>query len=139
MLKVKVKRLAEAAVLPSYAKEGDAGLDLTATSITHHFEAGGFIEYGTSLALEIPQGYVGLLFPRSSVTNKRMMLKNSVGVIDSGYRGEVKLRFVGEADYKVGDRVGQLVIMPFPKVEMEEAEELEQSERGTGGHGSTGN
>ena len=126
-------------VVPKYTKPGDAGLDLTAISVTTYFEAGDFHEYGTGLAFEIPEGHVGLLYPRSSITNKRMMLKNSVGVIDSGYRGEVKLRFIGEQDYKVGDRVGQLIIMPYPQIELKEVADLEQSDRGVGGYGSTGN
>lgn len=138
-MKVRVQKLHKDAVMPSYAKDGDAGLDLTAIWATTNSEENGYQEYGTGLAFEIPKGYVGLLFPRSSITNKRMMLKNSVGVIDSGYRGEIKLRFVGESDYKVGDRVGQLIIMPYPSIELEESESLEESERGVGGHGSTGN
>lgn len=138
-LKVKVKKLHRSAVVPKYAKDGDAGLDLTAVWHVSQGDGIDFQEYGTGLAFEIPKGFVGLLFPRSSITNKQMMLKNSVGVIDSGYRGEVKLRFIGKKDYEVGDRVGQLIIVPYPEIELEEVEELEESERGVGGHGSTGN
>lgn len=129
-------------MIPSYAKEGDAGLDLTAVWHEDHMDLGegkvGYQEYGTGLALEIPKGFLGFLLPRSSITTKDMILKNSIGLIDSGYRGELKLRFMGSADYKVGERVGQLVIMPFPEIELEEVDELEGSERGIGGHGSTG-
>lgn len=141
-MKIKVKKLVKEAVIPSYAKPGDAGLDLTATSIKRDKK---YIEYGTGLSLEIPQGHVGLLFPRSSVTNKDIMLKNSVGVIDEGYRGEIKFRFqaiqssnYGEAVYQIGERVGQLVVVPVVTVEIEEAQDLEESDRGTGGFGSTG-
>ena len=95
-MKVKIKKLHPDAVIPSYAKPGDAGMDLTAISKrveTGSDENGEYIEYGTGLAIEIPEGHVGLVFPRSSVSKKDLFLANAVGVIDSGYRGEVKLRF----------------------------------------------
>lgn len=138
MMKVKLKKLHNDAVIPSYGKPNDVGLDLTATSVTYYPEAGEFQEYGTGLAIEIPEGYGGFIFPRSSVTTKKMMLKNSVGIIDPGYRGEIKCRFIGEQDYKVGDRVAQLVILPVPRIEFEEVEDLSSTERGIGGFGSTG-
>lgn len=138
-MRVKVRRLCEEAVLPSYAKDGDAGLDLVAIS---HESKEGYEMYGTGLAFEVPKGYVGLIFPRSSVTNKDLMLKNGVGVVDSGYRGEVTFRFQRvdgqQFLYEVGDRIGQLVIMPFPHIEIEEVETLSDSQRGEGGYGSTG-
>lgn len=138
-MKVKVKKLVENAVIPTYAKPGDAGLDLTATYVEIK---GDNIIYGCGLAIEIPKGYVGLLFPRSSNAKKDLLLTNSVGVIDSGYRGEVtavfkKIKYFAEA-YKVGERFAQLVILPYPEIELEEAEELSVTERGTGGYGSTG-
>jgi dUTP pyrophosphatase len=80
-MKLKIKKLNPSSIIPSYAKEGDACFDLTATSINLMDK---YIEYGTGLAMEIPEGYVGLIFPRSSVTNKDLILKNSVGVVDSG-------------------------------------------------------
>ena len=140
-MKVRFKKLNEKAVVPSYAKPGDAGLDLTATSkeLTNNPQYG-YLEYGTGLAVEIPEGHVGLLFPRSSISNTGLILSNSVGVIDSGYRGEIKFRFKhipGTADYNVGDRVGQLVILPYPSIETEEATELSSTERGDGGFGSS--
>lgn len=137
-LKVKIKRLHADAVIPTYAKPGDAGLDLVAVDI--NTDAPAYVEYRTGLAFEIPEGYVGLLFPRSSVSKKDLILTNCVGVIDSGYRGEVTFRFrdLGVRWYKVGDRIGQLIIMPYPSIEFEEAEELSQTERGKGGYGSTG-
>jgi len=99
------------------------------------------IEYGTGIAVEIPPGHVGLIFPRSSIFHTGLILTNSVGVIDSGYRGEIKAVFKapGHYDiYRIGERIGQLVIVPIPDVEYEEADELSETERGTGGYGSTG-
>ena len=136
-LKVKFKKLYVDAVKPSYAKNGDAGLDLTETHMTWEEN---FIEYGTGIAVEIPEGYVGLVFPRSSVSKREnFYLKNSVGVIDSGYRGEIKLRFnKSEEHYGAGEKIGQLIILPYPTIYLEEVEELSSTERGQGGFGSTG-
>jgi dUTP pyrophosphatase len=143
-LPVQVKKLNPNAVVPKMMTDGAAGADLTATS----FESSQrFDEYGTGLAVAIPKGYVGLLFPRSSITNMDYTLKNSVGVIDSDYRGEIKFRFrrdeTGSVNdkkiYQVGERIGQLVIVPIPSVDFEEVEELSDTVRGTGGYGSTGN
>jgi dUTP pyrophosphatase len=136
-LKVKFKKLHPDAVTPSYAKDGDAGLDLTAISKSH---SDTFVQYGTGIAVEIPSGYVGLIFPRSSVSKlENFYLKNSVGVIDSGYRGEIMLRFNKSTDsYRAGDKVGQLIIMPYPTVKLQEVDELSDTERGGGGFGSTG-
>lgn len=143
MLPIKVKKLDPNAVIPSYAKIGDAGLDLTAVSIqTIDNQEYGYVEYGTGLAFEIPQGYVGLLFPRSSVSKTGLILSNSVGVIDSGYRGEVKLRYKyvkNTAHYVVGDRVGQLIIVPYPEVQLIQSQELSDTQRGENGFGSSGN
>ena len=144
--KVKVKKLHEKAVIPKYSKPGDAGLDLTATSKCYE---GDNIVYGTGLAIEIPEGYVGLLFPRSSLSKYDLSLTNHVGVIDSGYRGELMFKFkhteghylMGEKkydEYLLGDRIGQLLIIPYPKIESVETKELSDSERGTGGYGSSG-
>ncbi len=140
-MKVKIKRLVEHAVTPSYANAGDAGLDLTAIYIkVEDHNTYGYYEYGTGIAVEIPEGYVGLVFPRSSISKTGMLLSNSVGVIDSSYRGEIKLRYKyinGTKSYEVGDRVAQLIILPYPTIEFEEVEELSDSERGEGGFGST--
>jgi len=138
-MKVKIKKLHENAVIPKYAKPGDAGMDLVA--VTQSILPDGIV-YGTGLAMEIPEGYVGLLFPRSSNCKKTLLLTNSVGVIDSGYRGEIKMVFdtyrIPGKKYEVGDRVGQLIIIPYPQVEFEEVQELNSSERGEGSYGSTG-
>ncbi len=142
-MKVRIKKLNEIAVIPSYAKDGDAGMDLVATSIISSTSTQ--ITYGIGLALEIPNGFVGLIFPRSSVRKTRLMLSNCVGVVDSGYRGELQATFnkinndsVSENDYKVGDRIAQIMIIPHPSIEFEEADELSDTERGDGGFGSTG-
>ena len=138
-MNIKIKKLHPNAIIPEYAKIGDAGLDLTAVDFISN---GLHITYKTGLAIEIPEGFVGLLFPRSSVYKTGQYLTNSVGVIDSGYRGEVMLKFTRPAldsQYKVGDRVGQLIIMPYPQVKFEEVEDLDATDRGVGGFGSTGN
>lgn len=155
-MNIKIKRLDPMAQIPSYAKEGDAGLDLTAISkeITNNY-----VEYKTGLAVQIPEGYVGLIFPRSSISKHDLQLCNSVGVIDSGYRGEIICRFnVVQNDpvkpfmfegmfpspkresfiYEVGEKVAQLMIIPYPKIVLEVVDELEESDRGEGGFGSTG-
>lgn len=142
-MEVKFKKLVEEAVIPEYAKPGDAGMDLVATSKKWNDEMQCWI-YGTGLAVEIPDGFVGLIFARSSIRKYGLILTNHVGVIDSGYRGEVMLTFrpamaSGNNMYNVGDKVGQIIIMPYPFIVPVEAEELSETERGTGGHGSTGN
>lgn len=145
-MKVKIKKLHPSAVIPTYANNGDAGLDLTATSMSLDDLN---VIYGTGLAIEIPSGYVGLLFPRSSISKRVLFQRNAVGVIDSGYRGEIKIKFgyykkhhnsVFGADkvYEVGDRIGQLIIVPYPKIELVQVSELSETTRGTGGFGSTG-
>ena len=137
---VKVKKLHENAVIPSYSKPGDAGMDLTITEIKeNNFRQ---ISYGFGVAMEIPFGYVGLVFPRSSVKNQDLLLSNCVGVIDSGYRGEIQSTFKktdpSEKFYNVGERGAQIIILPYPQVFMVESDELSDTERGTGGFGSTG-
>lgn len=140
-LSIKFKKLVSHAEAPSYSREGDAAMDLTAVDMYHDRE-NEFVEYGTGIAVEIPKGHVGLLFPRSSVSKTSLALANSVGVIDSNYRGEVKLRFRNVADfpkeYSVGERIGQLIIVPYPTIELEEVKELTETNRGEGGFGSSG-
>mgnify|MGYP003638630170 CR=1 FL=1 len=152
-MKIKIKKLDPEAVIPKYAKSGDAGMDLTSVSMTIEYSdcdegfsspSEKYIEYDTGLAMEIPEGYVGLLFPRSSVSKTDLILANCVGVVDSGYRGPVKLRFrksictANPTKYEPGDRVGQIIIMSVPNFEFEEADELTDTTRGEGGFGSTG-
>ena len=168
-LKVRIKRLHPNSVIPTYAHSTDCGLDLTAVSKT--FDEYGNVVYGFGLAFEIPEGYAGFIFPRSSNHKSGLLLTNSVGVIDAGYRGEVTAKFAtrkwitqpeklidriryfikgdysgklntqavfNKRNYEIGDRVAQMVILPYPKVEFVEADELSDTERGTGGYGSTG-
>lgn len=193
-LKVKIKKLVPEAVIPTYAKDGDMGMDVTATSVEYDKTLDCFV-YHTGLAFELPKGYGMLIFPRSSNRKTNSYMANHVGILDSGFRGELLLCFkykesvhsilssfrsdrfierlannvdikdakvlavaviktsndiVGNdieltkfmmnfAPYKVGDRIGQIVIVPYPTVEFEETDTLSESERGTGGHGSTGN
>ena len=140
MPEIKVKKLHPDAVIPKYAKEGDAAMDLVAVSKKWN-EDNTQVTYGTGLAMEIPKGFCGLLFPRSSVSKTTLSLANCVGVIDSGYRGEVmlKFRYLKEGDvYEIGDRVGQIMLAPVWLISFIEVDELSDSERGEGGFGSTG-
>lgn len=143
-MEVKFKRISDKAIMPIRAHKGDAGVDVTATQITTEINECGqvVIVYHTGLAIEIPEGYVGLLFPRSSISNKSLSLTNSVGVIDSTYRGELMAKMRTTTDvvpsvYKVGERFAQLVIMPIPDYDIVESSELSETERGDGGYGST--
>lgn len=144
-MKVRFKKLHRNAVIPSYALDGDAGLDLTAITYTTDAK-NNVIEYFTGLAVEIPEGYVGLIFPRSSVYKTDLILSNCVGVIDSNYRGEISFKFKMPPNtffaslkrYQDGNRVGQLIILPYPTIEPEEATELSVTNRGEAGFGSTG-
>ena len=139
-MQVKIKKLSPEAVIPTYAKVGDAGMDLVATSMKFD---GTQITYGTGLAMEIPEGFVGLIFPRSSIRKYELILSNSVGVIDSGYRGEIQATFKKENGldslaYKIGDKIAQIMIIPYPPIEFDVVDELSDTERGEGGFGSTG-
>lgn len=171
-MEVKIKKLHENAVIPSYSKKGDAGMDLTA--VDKYYDVHGCVVYRTGIAIEIPEGYVGLVFPRSSICKQDLTLTNSVAVIDSGYRGEILMKFkpalifvsneewlisdenetfkyadgveipwddripISAMDYEVGDRIAQLIIMPYPHVEFKEVDELTETNRGDGGFGSSG-
>lgn len=154
-MNIKFKKLHPDAKIPSYAKPGDAGLDLVAISVESKMKVDKvpgkpgqthstfkYMEFGTGLAVEIPEGHVGLIFPRSSISETSMNLTNSVGVIDSGYRGEIRFRFTNNGNkletYKVGDRIGQLLVVAIPVLKVEEATDLSVSERGADGFGSSG-
>lgn len=144
-MEVKFKKLSDKAVTPTYAYDGDAGLDLTATNIHSEVnECGQFVLiYHTDLSIEIPKGYVGLVFPRSSIAKKSLVLTNCVGVIDSNYRGEILAKFkntTGDsvpAVYPIGAKIAQLIIMPYPTINLVESNELSDTDRGTGGFGSS--
>lgn len=148
-LAVRYKETSVDAKAPSYAREGDAGLDLTACTeavlgVTELYGPQPYIEYETGIALEIPEGYVGLIFPRSSISKYDLALCNSVGVIDSKFRGNIRFRFRLTTDldrakiYNKGDKIGQLIIMPYPTVELFKVDQLEETERGEGSFGSSG-
>jgi len=141
-MEVKIKKADNSAIIPTYAKQGDAGLDLTAVSCVIKDD---YIEYDTGLQFEIPDGYVGLLFPRSSISKYDLALSNAVGVVDSGYRGNVTFRFKLRCTdgnpakiYREGDRIGQMIIIPIPKIKFVEVDSLSETERGSGGYGSSG-
>ena len=143
-MRVRVKKLHPDAIIPKYAKHGDAGMDIHTVTRGEADKYGNMV-YKTGLAFEIPDGHVGLIYPRSSVSKTPHSLRNHVGVIDSGYRGEIIFKFgwVGSSSdevqvYDKGDRIGQIMIMPYPKVEFVESNELNETDRGTGGFGSTG-
>ena len=140
-MKLKVKKVRENATLPTYATKGSAAFDLT---ICHReiFMSGTMKVY-FGLAFEIPDGYVGVIAPRSSITNTSFLLANSPCVIDSDYRGEVsavfdRVRDNGSIHYRVGERAAQMLIVPIVQCDLEEVEELSQTDRGAGGYGSTG-
>ena len=143
-MKVKVKKLHPDAIIPKYAKHGDAGMDIHTIARGEADKYGNMV-YKTGLAFEIPDGHVGLIYPRSSVSKTPHSLRNHVGVIDSGYRGEIIFKFgwvesssIQTQVYDKGDRIGQIMIMPYPKIEFVETDELNETSRGTGGFGSTG-
>ena len=147
MLEVKIKKLVPEAVIPAYETVGAVGMDLTATS--KEYDKYGNIVFGTGISIQLPDGYYADLRPRSSISQYGLVLANSIGTIDSDYRGEIILKFkpsvyfgVNRGDdvgvmYDVGDRIAQLVILPYPKVYFVEVDELSKTDRGTGGFGST--
>ena len=178
-MNLQFKLLSENATLPTRANPADAGLDLYAATDaalviakggvrytvtpegaseieTGDNESFGYIEYATDVAVAIPEGFVGLIFPRSSVSKKDLSLANSVGVIDAGYRGPIGVRFRTDLDettakhrvdvletkgysfYEKGDRIAQLVVVPCLVLEPELVETLPDSVRGESGWGSSG-
>lgn len=147
-MEVKIKKLNKDAVIPAYAHDTDAGLDLVATNYEYKSDIDCHV-YGTGLAVEIPEGYVGLIYPRSSNRKTDSYMTNHVGVIDSGYRGEVMISFKLRdrypesirqllKPYEVGHKIAQLIIVPYPKIEFKVVDELSSTERGERGHGSSG-
>lgn len=139
---MRFKKLTPTAVTPTRGTPHSAGLDLyadTSCLLVNHVTK----TVGTGIAVEIPEGYVGLLFVRSSLGKAGVALVNDVGVIDSDYRGEIKLAMIYSATVgghyvQQGDRIAQLVVVPAPLFELEEVEELSETARGEGGFGSTG-
>lgn len=141
-MEVKIKKLNPDAVIPTYAKPGDACMDIVATSL-HYDDVKGFV-YGTGFAVEVPEGYEMVIRPRSSICKTDAYITNSPGTVDSGYRGEVMVVFKNnhpdnnEAPYKIGERIAQIKIQEVIPIEFVEVEELSETERGDGGYGSTG-
>ena len=142
MLEIKFKKLVETAKCPTKAHPTDAGADLTAVSREWNEELKCWI-YGTGIATEIPEGYVGLVFPRSSIRKYTLAQCNAVGVIDSSYRGEIMVSYKLTSDvekiYNIGDKIAQFIILPYPEVSYKEVETLSETDRGENGHGSSGN
>jgi dUTP pyrophosphatase len=138
-----VAKLKENAVLPSRAHEGDAGLDLYACEPAH-LGPGERWSVGTGIAVEIPEGHAGLVLPRSGLARDHgIALVNSPGLIDSGYRGEVRVLLLNTDPAETfriepGDRVAQLLIAPIALADPVEVEVLAESARGDGGFGSSG-
>lgn len=156
MLEVKIKKLHKDAVIPKYETVGSVGMDLTATS--KEYDKYGNIVFGTGISIQLPDGYYADLRPRSSISKYDLVLANSVGTVDSDYTGELILKFKCslklephyyavntmeaklpdfQKEYEIGDRIAQLVILPYPKVSFVEVDELSKTDRGTGGFGST--
>ena len=140
-MKVRIKKLHPDAVIPKYAKEFDAALDITCTSVEYDEELG-VVTYGTGLAIQLPVGYCALLLPRSSVYKKDLTLSNSCGLLDVGFQNEILFKYritkpFSENVYNVGERVGQILIMENPRIEFVEVENLTGYNRG-GGFGSSG-
>lgn len=139
-LKVNIKKLHKDAVIPKYAKNGDAGLDLTAVSVERINASTVCYDFG--LSLEIPKGYFGMIVPRSSNYKKDQLLSNSCGIVDSEYRGSLKAMFKdinsGFDKHQIGERIAQLIILPYPQIEFKEVEEVSETSRGQSGFGSSG-
>lgn len=140
MIKVKIKKIRNNAIMPKYAHKGDAGVDLYSTE-DYTLKPGESILVPTGVSMAIPDGYVGLIWDRSGLAVKNS-LHVLAGVVDSGYRGEVcvVLKNLGHEDFKVtkGMRIAQMLIQPVMSAEIEESDSLEETSRNEGGFGSTG-
>lgn len=140
MIDVKIRKVHPDAVIPFRAHTTDAGMDVTAISMEMTED---YVEYDTGLQFQLPEGYAMLIFPRSSNSKKNLLLCNSVGILDAGYTGNLKLRFklttegYTEKIYNPGDKVGQIMIIPYPEINFIETEVFNETERGDGGFGST--
>lgn len=142
-MKINIKKLEPEAIIPTKGSDAAAGVDLYAPrALVIHPGSNGVIN--TGLAIEIPDGYFGAIFARSGMaTRKGLRPANCVGVIDSDYRGEIIVVLHNDTDIirpvQEGDRIAQLIILPYEKIEFSEVEELTDTERADGGFGSTGN
>ncbi len=143
-MKIKIKKLHPDAIIKEYKTDGAAGFDLCSICEDFYISAGGASSVHTGLSFQIPEGYVMLIFPRSGLAwNNQINLLNCVGVIDSDYRGEVKVLLHNHNNrknhsFKKGDRIAQGVIVPIIKADFVEVDELNETARGSGGFGSTG-
>jgi len=137
---MQIKKLHPAAKLPTYARPGDAGMDLYASEPAS-LEPGQRVLVGTGLAMAVPDGQVGLIWDKSGVATKTG-ITTLAGVVDAGYRGEVKVLLFNTSNtprsFAAGDKIAQMVIQPVVKPALEEVTELDQTARGEGGFGSTG-
>ncbi len=142
-MELRVKRIDPQARLPERAHDGDAGLDLCACEAAH-LGPGERWSVGTGIAIEVPEGHAGLVLPRSGLAREHgIALVNSPGLIDAGYRGEVRVLLLNTDPaetfrIEVGDRIAQLVITPIAAIDAVEADELSETARGDGGFGSSG-
>ena len=143
MIDLKIKKLSDKAVIPSYGSAYAAGADLYSAEEEMTIQPGETKLVHTGLAMQIPEGYVGLIYARSGIATKRGLAPaNKVGVIDSDYRGEIMVSVFNHSSapqtIAAGERVAQMVITPYLTVNFTEADELDDTDRGAGGFGSTG-
>lgn len=137
-LRISLQQLSPKASLPVRASTGAAGYDLTAISLVHNSELDSWT-YDTGIAIKIPEGYEGQLRARSSICKRGAYLANGVGTIDSDYTGSIKAVFISKTKpYELGERIAQLIIAKVESCEFIPVTSLEETERGSGGFGSTG-
>lgn len=143
-MELQVKRLYSDANIPERQNPGDAGLDLYCYDM-HWDKARKVYKYSTGVAVAIPENHVGIIAPRSSIYKRGLVLVNSIGIIDSGYRGEIMFMYGKRPDanivkpYQHGERLGQLMVLPYPSLKVIEVNNLNNTTRGEDGFGSTGN
>ncbi|MBS3097218.1 dUTP diphosphatase [Candidatus Woesearchaeota archaeon] len=142
MIQIKVKKIKDNAIIPSYAHDGDAGVDLYSTE-DYLLKPGERVLVSTGIKIAIPKGYEAQTRPKSGLAlNKGLSIANTPGTIDSGYRGEVGVIAInlGKEDIKIdkGKKIAQMVFNKIEEAEFEEVDELDNTKRGEGGFGSTG-
>ena len=142
-MKVKIKKLTDKAIIPTFGSVGSAGADLYSAEESIIISPNQTVVVGTGVAVEIPEGFVGLVFARSGLATKSGLAPaNKVGVIDCDYRGELKVALHNHSGevrkIESGERIAQLVITPYLQFDFDEVDELSETKRGSGGFGSTG-
>ena len=142
MIKVKIKKIKDNAIIPKYSHEGDAGVDLYSTE-DYVLKAGDRVLVSTGIKIAVPEGYEAQIRPKSGLAiNHGISVVNTPGTVDSCYRGEVKIITInlGKEDFKIekGKKIAQMIFNKIEEAEFEEVEELENTTRGDGGFGSTG-